>query len=149
MKIAKLMSRDVATCRIHDSLERAAQLMWDRDIGALPVVDDDGRVVGMITDRDICMATYTRNAPPRGIAVTAAMAQQVFSCGPDDSVHDVEKQMSAHQIRRMPVTDLEGHPIGLISLNDIARATGRDVPAAEVAHTLAAVCAPRAVIASS
>ena len=149
MKVARLMTTDIATCRTHDSLERAAQLMWDRDIGAVPVVDDDGRIVGIVTDRDICMATYTRDAPPRAISVTAAMAQRVFSCGPDDDIRVVEKEMSDRQIRRVPVLDQAGRPIGIVSLNDIARASGREVSAAEVASTLAAVCAPRTVIASA
>jgi CBS domain-containing protein len=60
MKIRDIMSQDVATCREDDSLDRAAQLMWDRDVGSVPVVDGEGRPLGMITDRDICMAAYTQ-----------------------------------------------------------------------------------------
>lgn len=144
MKVRKLMSRAVATCRTHDTLERAAQLMWERDVGAVPVVDVDGRVVGIVTDRDICMATYTRGAPPAAIGVAATMAAPVRTCRADDNLHDVEHQMAQHQVRRMPVVDDAGCPIGMISINDIARAAGRDVSPAEVATTLAAVCAPRA-----
>lgn len=150
MKVSSLIHRDVTTCTIHDSLDRAAQLMWDRDLGSLPVLDDDGHIAGMVTDRDICMAAYTQGAPLRAIPVTSAMSKRVFSCGESDELADVERAMSEHQIRRMPVIDGKGHPIGIISLNDIVRAASAGtVPAAEVASTVAAVTAPRPLVASA
>jgi CBS domain-containing protein len=122
--------------------------MWDHDIGCVPVIDDQGHVAGMITDRDICMAAYTRGSTLASIPVTAAMSTHVYSCGPDDAVADVERTMAQRQIRRMPVIDTSGHPRAVISLNDIARASSgkNGVPATEVAATLAAVCAPRAPV---
>jgi CBS domain-containing protein len=150
MKVSSLMHRDAVTCSTHESLDRAAQLMWEHDIGCLPVVDDNGRVAGMITDRDICMAAYTHGEPLRTIPATAAMARTVYSCGPDDDLHEIEKTMQQRQIRRMPVIDAAGHPIAVISLNDIARAAeGGGVPAGEVATTLAAIGRPRAAIVPS
>jgi len=148
MKIAKLMIRDPVTCRASDHLDRAAQLMWEHDIGSLPVVDDAGHIAGMITDRDICMAAYTRGIALRGIPVAVTMAHQVFSCSPDDDVRTVEDELSHRQIRRMPVIDEHGHVIGIVSLNDIARAAqrSREIAPAEVAATLAAVCAPRELV---
>lgn len=147
MKITSLVHRDVTTCTIHDNLAHAAQLMWERDIGCLPVIDDQGHVAGMVTDRDICMAAYTQGLPLHGIPVTTAMAKRVFSCTLSDEVAVVERVMSEHQIRRMPVIDHEGHPVGIVSLNDLARAstTGK-VPPAEITATLAAVSAPRSPI---
>jgi CBS domain-containing protein len=147
MNVSKLMHPDAITCRTHDMLDRAAQLMWEHDIGCLPVVADDGKVAGMITDRDICMAAYTQGIPLSAIPVTMPMAKLVHTCAPDDDLREVEKAMQRWQIRRMPVIDDSGHPVGMISLNDIARGSQRDgVPAAEVAATLAAVCAPRPVV---
>jgi CBS domain-containing protein len=147
MKVSALMHRDAITCRTADTVERAAQLMWDHDIGCVPVVDDHGHIAGMITDRDICMAAYTRGTSLAAIPVIDAMARRVHACGPDDDLRDVERTMSERQIRRMPVIDGAGHPIAVISLNDIAQASVRDgVPAGEVAATLAAVGAPRAAI---
>jgi CBS domain-containing protein len=147
MKVSKLMRPDVITCRTIDSLERAAQLMWDHDIGCVPVIDENGRVAGMITDRDICMAAYTRGAPLRAIPVVSTMARDVYSCGPDDDLASVEREMGRHQIRRMPVIDAHGQPIGIVSLNDIARASqgANSVSMKEVATTLAAICAPRQI----
>lgn len=146
MNISKLMHADPITCRTRDNLAHAAQLMWDHDVGCLPVIDDDGKVAGMITDRDICMAAYTSGDPLGLIPVTTPMARVLYSCTPDDSLREVEKAMQDHQIRRMPVIDGTGHPIGVISLNDLAQSVGHDsVSASEVATTLAAVSAPRAL----
>jgi CBS domain-containing protein len=150
MKVSSLIRHEVTSCTIHDNLERAAQLMWDHDVGCLPVIDDRGHVAGMITDRDTCMAAYTQGAPLRSIPVTTAMARRVYSCRETDDVDAVEKVMRDHQIRRMPVIDEQGHPIGIVSLNDIARAASTGtVPARDVVATLAAVSAPRAILASA
>lgn len=149
MKISSLIQRSVTSCTVHDHLDRVAQLMWDHDIGCLPVIDTQGHIVGMVTDRDACMAAYTQDAPLRAIPVVNAMAKQVFSCKEDDEVGAVERTMSQHQIHRMPVIDDQGHPIGIVSLNDIARAASAGkLPANEVASTLAAVSTPRSVLAS-
>lgn len=150
MKVSKLMHRDVVTCRATDFLDVPAQLMWEHDIGCLPVIDDQGHVSGMITDRDICMAAYTQGQPLRAIPVAVSMSRHVFACTPDDSLDDVERTMRQRQIRRMPVINGENHPVGIVTLNDIARASQSDgITAKEVATTLAAIGAPRVAIATS
>jgi predicted transcriptional regulator len=84
MNVSQLMSRNVETCRPEDTpLAGAARKMWERDIGCLAVIDADGRVVGMITDRDICMAGYTQGRPQHEIQVAAAMSKELFSCTPN------------------------------------------------------------------
>jgi len=145
MNIAKLITRDVFTCRIHDTLEAAARLMWDHDLGALPVVDDHARVVGMLTDRDICMAAYTRRAPLEAIAVRETMSPEPTTCAITAEVSEVEELMRAHQVHRIPVVDDGGRMVGIISINDLAQASQRraEVNATELASTLAAVTAPR------
>ena len=144
MKISSLVQHDVTSCHVHDTLDRAAQLMWEHDVGCLPVIDDEGRVAGMITDRDTCMAAYTRGEPLRAISVETAMAKQVFACHETDDVDAINHAMSAHQIRRMPVIDDLGHLAGIVSLNDLARAAkaGRVSPT-EIASTMVAVAKPR------
>jgi CBS domain-containing protein len=72
MNISQLMNRNVATCRPEDNLAIAAGKMWDRDVGCLPVVGADGSVVGMITDRDVCMGAYTQGRPLHEIPVSVA-----------------------------------------------------------------------------
>jgi len=148
MKVAALMTKDVFTCRTIDTLDRAAELMCEHDVGSLPVVDDNGHVVGMITDRDICMATYRQDAPPRAISVEQTMSTHPTTCAPADEVATAEETMRRRQIHRVPVVDDAGHPVGILSLNDLARAAnqGGGVSSNEVADTLAAVCAERPLV---
>jgi CBS domain-containing protein len=148
MRVESIMFRDVVCCRRTDSLAEAAQAMWNHDIGCVPVIDDQGHVVGIVTDRDVAMAAYTRGQPLAAVPVTIAMASHVITCAPGDDVGAVEKTMAARQVRRVPVVDESGHPVGMVSLNDLARAAVRtlSIPAPEVASTLAAICAPRAPV---
>jgi len=104
----------------------------------------------MLTDRDICMAAYTRGAPLEGMAVSSAMAKQIFSCRLRDTVREAENIMRANRVRRLPVLDAEGRPAGLISLNDIAREAKREstngakeLDLDEVALTLGTICERR------
>ncbi|HKE14726.1 MAG TPA: CBS domain-containing protein [Kofleriaceae bacterium] len=150
MLVEQLMSRPAVTINASDSLGRAAQLLWDHDFGALPVVDDDGCLVGMITDRDICMACYLRGQPPADISVDQAMARQVYACAPGDPIGVAEKLMSQYQVRRVPVADPVARVVGVFTLTDLARLADQggglrrpDVTDAEVSRTLAAICQPR------
>lgn len=144
MRVSSLIQRSVISCTIHDHLERAVELMWTHGIGCLPVVDDQGHVAGMVTDRDICMATYTQGYPLRAIPVSTAMSKHVFSCTEDDEIDAVERVMMEHRIRRMPVIDEQGHPVGIVSLGDMARAANLGkLPASEVVSALAVISAPR------
>jgi len=146
MKISELMTRHVQTCQASDTLDCAAKLMWDHDIGSVVVTDDSGQVVGMVTDRDACIAAYMRGVALSEIPVGVAMAKHAVTCGPDDSDATVAELMAKHKIRRIPVVDPSHHAVGMVSLNDLARtmAHGRDVPASSVAGTLAAICEHRA-----
>jgi CBS domain-containing protein len=150
MTIKDIMTRTVYTCRWRNSLQFAAQLMWDHDCGCVPVVDDDDRVVGILTDRDICMCAYTRDLPLSQLAVADAMSKEVFTCAPDDSLDAAEQLMGRKQVRRVPVV-ADGRLVGLLSLNDLALA-GLGSPgkrgkaalsATEIAETLAMICARR------
>lgn len=141
MKIAELMSRSVETCTPDDSLNTAAQRMWDHNCGFIPVVGADGRPVGVVTDRDICMAAYTQGKPLSSISVRTAMARTVYTCAPTDSVTAAEKIMATRQVRRLPVVDKEGRVVGVVSLHDIATRGGR-LNAARLGRILAAIAAP-------
>lgn len=121
MNVAEIMTRDVATCRTTDNGNRAAQLMWERRCGSVPVVDEVGRVVGIITDRDVCMAGYTQGKRLDAIPVVTAMSRQVQHCLPSASIEEAEDLMMAHGIHRLVVVDSEGVLCGLVSIDDIAR----------------------------
>jgi len=147
MKIVQIMTKTVRTCRETDTLAQAAQLMWDFDVGAVPVVDDSGQVVGIVTDRDACMAAYTQSQPLHGLPVSIAMTKHVVTCRPEDTDIAVTKLMARNKIRRIPVVDEAQRPIGIVSLNDlaIAMARGRTIPSDEIAGTLAAICEHRPI----
>lgn len=148
MHVQDLMSSPAVTCHVNDTLQVAAQLMWDHDCGALPVVTDTGTCVGMITDRDVCMAAYTQGRSLDAMLVHGAMSKHVISARPGQRVGELEQLMAQHQIRRIPVIDAEGRPIGIVSLNDLAIESAQPDTRmkqglAKVAHTLAAICRPR------
>lgn len=152
MKVEELMTRNVRTCKPRDSLSTAAQLMWDGDCGSIPVVSDDGstRVVGMITDRDICMAVHLRGRQPGDLAVGDVMSTRVHAVGPTEDLADAEAIMSEAQVRRLPVIDADQDLLGLISLADLAREADRKhktnkppITERDVGDTLTAICTPR------
>jgi CBS-domain-containing membrane protein len=126
--------------------------MWESDCGSLPVLDQNGSVIGMITDRDVCMAGYTQAQLLGRIPVSRAMSGELYSCNPDEELDKVEKRMRSHQVRRLPVVDDEGRLRGILSLADIAQRPAKDakgkagtrqVGFAEVGETFAAVTTPR------
>ena len=120
--VRSLMTTHVRTCRSDDSLAHAAQLMWDTNCGAVPVVSGD-EVVGVITDRDICMATYTQGRAPGELRVDGAMSKQLFSCSPDDSIGVALALMGSKRVRRLPVLNDRQELVGIISMSDVARCT--------------------------
>jgi CBS domain-containing protein len=151
MQAKELMTTPAYTCGIDDAASVAAQIMWDHDCGVVPVVDADGHIVGVVTDRDLCMAAYFQGAPLSNIHVATAMAHDVCTCGPDDEIHDVERCMAEHQVRRVPVVDPARVPIGMLSVSDVAlglhrAGNGSIKPHQELIATVAAICQPRAAI---
>jgi CBS domain-containing protein len=146
MNVSELMTTSVKSCGTSDDLQRAAQIMWEGDCGAIPVLDDDKRVVGMITDRDICMAAYTQNRPLWQIPVSSAMATKVHGIRETDPVEIVETLMRRVRVRRLPVLDTHGRLTGILSMNDLARHAHRSqgrknngLSGDSIVHTLAAI----------
>jgi CBS domain-containing protein len=143
VKVEEIMAREARGCAPNDMLNRAAQIMWENNFGCVPVIAGESKVVGMLTDRDICMAAYTQGATLNSIQVSSAMSREVFSCRPSDDLVAAQQVMRDHQVRRLPVTDADGKLVGIVSLSDIARAMARTTDdKAQVASTLAAICAP-------
>jgi CBS domain-containing protein len=120
MKVEQIMNRDVKTCHPQDSLNKAAQLMWEEPCGAVPVVDDQRRPVGFLTDRDISMAAYTQGKPLEELRVETAMAHKVVSCTADDDLGSAAQLMRQKRTRRLPVINRDGTLVGLLSLDDLA-----------------------------
>jgi CBS domain-containing protein len=144
MRVQEVMARDPKTCRANDTLVAAARILWDHDCGCVPVVDDQGKPVGIVTDRDACMAAYTRGRRLDEIAVHGAMAKTLFTCRADDGLAQAIALMQQKQVRRLPVVDERGRLCGVLSVTDALRAAvaGRDLQAPVLA-VLAAIAAPR------
>lgn len=152
MHIKDIMSHPVVTAPTSTTLDTIARLMWEFDCGVVPIIGDDGRITGIITDRDICMAAYTQGKPLSAISVRSAMAKEVYASHTDDSIETAEHLMRDNQVRRVPVLDKEDRPVGMVSLIDIAKLAARAKKSGvdrELVQTLAAVCEPRAGMARS
>ncbi|HSQ65940.1 MAG TPA: CBS domain-containing protein [Polyangiaceae bacterium] len=143
MNVEQLMSRNVKTCTPNDTLELAARIMWENDCGIVPVVDEAGRVVAMLTDRDVCMAGYTQGLQYWQIPVAVAASKLVFSVRPTDSLQQAEELMRTQQVRRLAVTNERGQLVGVLSLGDLARRHPDDVSSDELARTLRGVSLTR------
>lgn len=146
MKAKDLMTAEPARCSPSDTLDHACRWMWERDCGAVPVVDDENHLVGMLTDRDATMAAWSRGTPMRSIAVDSVMNRDVVWCRIDDDASDIHDMMRKRRVRRVPVLDDERKVIGIVSMNDLvlgaARSRGKAQALAfeDVGRTLASVC---------
>lgn len=150
MKVAKLMTLLPHTCRPEDSLERAAQLLWEHDCGVLPVVDQKGRAIAAITDRDVCMSANTKGARLAELRVGSAMSTTLVRCRADEELAVATQRMVELGVRRLPVVDSGCSVIGMLALNDVARAAGHDKGAArEALRALTAVSRRREPCAGS
>jgi CBS domain-containing protein len=144
MKVNDVMTKDVRTCGPDSDLSAVARMMSMRDCGVIPVVDN-GEVVGVITDRDICIAAGSKNREPSMITVSEVMTRRVYSCPPDAEIQEALQIMREKQVRRLPVIDAKGRLCGILSLNDVA-ITARDaakpeeLSADDVEKTLEAIC---------
>jgi CBS domain-containing protein len=141
--VRSLMTSHVRTCQIDDSLGHAAHLMWNEDCGIVPVLSEH-QVVGVITDRDICMATYTQGKAPGELRVEGAMSKQLLGCSADDSLATALGTMRDNRVRRLPVLTPDGKLLGLLSLADVVRwAQPLSNPSVDAAltETLAAISA--------
>ena len=136
------MTPEPRTCTPETTLAAAAGLMWDTDCGILPVVEN-GALVGVVTDRDICIALATRNARAAAMKVGEVAGRTVWTCGPDEDPRAALAAMKAHRVRRLPVVDAGGNLVGVISLNDLVLAGGPNAPvrSEDVVDTLHAICA--------
>ena len=146
MKVKDVMTVDPVAIWLTESLATAAKSMWENDCGIMPIIKAGRRVVGVITDRDICMATAVRNRSESTISVEEVMTGKIFSVKPDDDIHTALQLMQEHKIRRLLVMDEEGELKGMLSMNDIVlkaqETNGKKPPLTfhEVIKTYKAIC---------
>jgi CBS domain-containing protein len=147
MRVQDIMTETVKVCVPDANLAEAAAIMWEADCGTIPVVSDGGKVVGMITDRDMAVALGTRDRRASDIAVRDVISGELYSCHPEDDIHTALKTMRKDKIRRLPVVDETGVLQGILSMNDIALHAEKfdehrtiDLTYEDVVSTLKAIC---------
>ena len=147
MKAKDVMTANVKCCRPETNLAQAMAYMWECDCGVMPVVNDMGRVMGMITDRDIAMAMATNCRMAMDMACCEVMSGKVYACAMDEDVKSCLKTMRREKVRRLPVCGPDGRLMGMLSLMDIAmcaeEAKGKQAPeisCEDVVMTLKAMC---------
>jgi CBS domain-containing protein len=142
MRIRDVMTEEPKFCMADDSVIDAACIMRDEHVGVVPVIESEEsrRVVGMVTDRDLCLGVIAEGQDPAHVRVDQCMTSKVVCCVREDAVEDVTDLMQANQIRRVPVIDDDGQLVGIVSLADlVGRARLRS---AETIETLKSVSTP-------
>jgi CBS domain-containing protein len=144
MKVKDVMTREVKSCSLDTNLAAAGALMLEADCGILPVIDR-GKLFGVVTDRDLCIALATRNKRASDISVGQVVRAPVYSCSSEDEVHIALQTMKRHGVRRLPVEGYGGTVVGIVSMNDFLLALGSRKPVreADVIDTLVTICTHR------
>jgi CBS domain-containing protein len=119
MRVKEIMMCTPYTCRKETNLGEAAELMWKGSCGFLPIVGADGKVCGVITDRDICMALATRNKLAGDVTVGEVSQGRLYACSPEDEIHVALLTMRDGKVRRLPVIDSDGKAVGVLSMDDV------------------------------
>jgi CBS domain-containing protein len=150
MKVKEIMIANPKACTLTDNLSEAARLMWEADCGIVPVVVEDEKVVGLITDRDICMAAMIKGRNESNIAVEDAISGKLFACKPDDDIHAALNTMRENKVRRLPVVAADGKLQGMLSMNDVVlkaeETVGKKAPEltyGDVVNTYKSICQHR------
>ncbi len=147
MKVFEVMTIEVGFCRPEDNLTNAAQIMWQKDCGIVPVVDAEKHVVGVITDRDIAIAAATRNQQTSQIKASEMNFRPPLVCAPEDDVKDVLRRMRKYKVKRLCVTNQDKELLGIISLSDILlKAGGKKSVRKLIFSTLDAIAKPAPIV---
>jgi CBS domain-containing protein len=147
MKVEQIMRGEARTVSPGANLAVAGRLMAEVGCGVLPVVGEAARVVGIVTDRDLCLALTRLDRRPSELTVAQVMSREVHACALGDDLRRALATMATFRVRRLPVLGADGTLQGILSLDDVAlhahaQIEGElgDVLYADVARTLAAIC---------
>lgn len=136
----EIMTSDVVTIKESQTVQEAAALMSEYNIGSLPVINNNGEIVGIITDRDITLRTTAQGEHPQTLVSEVMTAQQIVSGTPNMDVHEAADLMAKHQIRRLPVVE-NGQIVGMVALGDLAT---ENIYANEAGEALQSISTPSA-----
>jgi CBS domain-containing protein len=141
MRVKDLMTPDPMTCAPDLSVAAAANLMWEGDCGILPIVEG-GKLIGVVTDRDMYIALATRNTRASELPVAAVAHGPVVTCAPEDDVHAALAIMKQARVRRLPVVGFGDAVLGVLSIDDVVRAAGQyqGPGSEEIVDTLRVIC---------
>ncbi len=150
MKVRDAMMRTPAYCSSETNLGAAVEILWNRNCGILPVVDSKQRVIGLVTDRDLCVALGTRNRLPGEITVGEVATGKVYSCRAEDDIRTAMETMARRQVRRLPVVNQDGVLEGILSMDNVilhakTEAPGRpsELGDADIVLTLKRIYSPQ------
>lgn len=147
MRVKDLMKSDVGFCSAEDNLMKVAELMLRRDCGIVPVVDENKRVVGVLTDRDLCLAVVARNRKASDVRAGNLIKGEPISCSPDDKIETVLKKLRRHQIKRLAVVGEYGELVGILSVADVLLSVRKDKNLKKKTYsTLKAIAKPRPIV---
>lgn len=139
-RVKDVCRREIKACGPDETLAEAAACMWTFDCGIMPVVDDERRLLGVVTDRDICMAVATRDQRASKLRVREVMTADLARCAPDEDLASALGKMARVQVRRLPVVDASGALLGMLSIGDVLRSgPEEDELAREALRTLRAI----------
>jgi CBS domain-containing protein len=124
MLVKDLMTKNVTSCHPENNLAELAEVMWNQRCGALPILDNAGRVIGIVTDRDICIALGTRNLRASDVLTRDVSPHGCASCSPENDVRDALRTMGRQEVGRLPVVDGGGYLVGILSIDDIVFRAG-------------------------
>lgn len=139
LRCRDIMTRNVTTCRRDTPIAQVARIMRDEDIGAVPVIAGDGKLEGIITDRDIIVSGLNSDKNDAELQAEDCMSTDLFTANQNDRIVEVINEMGDHKVRRVPVVDSRDRLVGIISMADIAIETNKDM---ELAGALKNVSQP-------
>ena len=147
MKVQDVMTKDVLFCSPTDNPAAAAERMMQKDCGIIPIVTEEKKVIGVITDRDICLAYARRGAKLAAFNLEEFIGKKIISCQPTDKIEDALKKMKKNQVKRLIITSQDGILLGIISIADILLATDKHKSLTKkVISTLKSINKPRPIL---
>ncbi len=139
MKVKDCMCNNVCSVTPDTKIKEVAKMMADNHVGSIAIIDDDGCLCGIVTDRDIILRTVASDKDIRDTEVSEIMTTNVCSCKEDDEITDAQCKMSKNHIRRLPVCDEENKVIGFLSVGDLVQ-NNEEIGKEEVTDTVEKIC---------
>ena len=147
MKVKDAMKTDVGACSTEDNLMKTAEIMRLRDCGVVPVIDEGKKVVGMLTDRDICLAIESRNRKASDVKAADLLKGKAITCFAEDDLESALRKMRKYQIKRLAVVDKSNELAGILTVSDVLLAVRKDKDLKKKIYaTLRAIAQPKPIV---